>query len=74
MKPVMRPEEAKKLATMLESAELIHKTASYSLSWGMLTDEQRMAFTRVSNLAERMIQVMGEGPVPALTAGHAKNM
>ena len=74
MSGAMRPEEAKRQVTMLESAELILKTANYSLSWGMLTDEERMTFTRVSNLAERMIQVLGGVDVPALTMGHAKNM
>ena len=75
MSGAMRPEEAKRQATMLESAELIHKTASHSLSWGVLTDEDRDTFTRLSNLAERMIVVLREQEAsPALTAAHAAKM
>ena len=75
MSGAMRPEEAKKLETMLDSATLIYAGANHSLAWVVLTDEQRDTFTRLANLAERMIVVLREQEAsPALTAAHAAKM
>ena len=70
----MLAKQSSDLRAMREAAALILGTAGHSLTWGMLTEDDRERCMRLSNLAERMIQVMNGEPVPALTLAHAKNM